>query len=92
MSWFAYVVRVAEHVNRELVMDALAERGIPSRPYFSPIHLQPFYEERFGYKRGDFPVTEKLGDSSLALPFSARMTDVQINYVCDALASAVGGY
>jgi perosamine synthetase len=91
LSWFAYVVRIAEGINRERLMESLAAHGVPSRPYFSPIHLQPFYQERFGYTRGDFPITEKLGDTSLALPFSARMTSAQIKHVCDALISSVAG-
>ncbi len=66
-------------------MKALAEHGIPSRPYFTPIHLQPFYAQRFGYQRGDFPVTESLGDMSLALPFSGVMTEEQVDYVCERL-------
>jgi len=85
MSWFAYVVRLASEVERDHVMRDLAGQGIPSRPYFSPIHLQRFYVERFGYSRGDFPVTERLGDVSLALPFSARLTETEVLRVCDAL-------
>jgi dTDP-4-amino-4,6-dideoxygalactose transaminase len=89
MSWFAYVVRLADHADRNLVMHDLAERGIPSRPYFSPIHLQPFYVEKFGYGRGDFPVTEGLGDSCLALPFSATLNEAQVDLVCEALSSVL---
>ena len=85
MSWFVYVVRLNPKFNRDDVMRKLAERDIPSRPYFLPIHLQPFYVERFGYKRGDFPVTEHLGDVSLALPFSSVMTEEQVDYVCGHL-------
>jgi dTDP-4-amino-4,6-dideoxygalactose transaminase len=85
MSWFAFVIRLADGVNRERVMRHLAGRGVPSRAYFSPLHLQPFYAERFGFRQGDFPVTEKLGQSSLALPFSATLTEQQVDRVCDAL-------
>jgi len=85
MSWFVYVVRIKPPANREAVMKALAADGIPSRPYFTPVHLQPFYAERFGYQRGDFPVTESLGDISLALPFSGVMTEAQVDYVCERL-------
>ena len=85
MSWFVYTVRITHPAGREAVMRGLHEAGIPSRPYFTPIHLQPFYRERFGYERGDFPVTEYLGDVSLALPFSGVMTQVQVDYVCNAL-------
>lgn len=85
MSWFVYVVRVHPPFDRNTLIPQLAKRGIPSRPYFTPIHLQPFYVEQFGYARGDFPVTERLGDTSLALPFSGVMTRPQVEYVCGAL-------
>jgi dTDP-4-amino-4,6-dideoxygalactose transaminase len=89
MSWFVYVVRVKPPAQRDQVVRQLAEVGIPSRPYFTPIHLQPFYRERFGYQRGDFPVTEYLGDVSLALPFSGVMTEEQVDYVCQCLIQNV---
>jgi perosamine synthetase len=85
MSWFVYVVRVKPPANRDEIMRKLTEAGIPSRPYFTPIHLQPFYREKFGYQRGDFPVTEYLGDVCLALPFSGVMTETQVGQVCAAL-------
>ncbi len=87
MSWFAYVVRIAHDIDRQFVMDRLAAEGIPTRPYFSPIHLQPFYAERFGYRDGDFPITERLGSSGLALPFSARMSEAQVDRVCETISS-----
>src|SRR5947208_10917065 len=46
-SWFVYVVRLAPGFDRKAVMAALEAHGVPSRPYFVPIHLQPFYRERF---------------------------------------------
>jgi dTDP-4-amino-4,6-dideoxygalactose transaminase len=85
MSWFVYVIRIKPPAQRDEIMADLAEMGIPSRPYFTPIHLQPFYRQTFGYKRGDFPVTEYLGDVSLALPFSSVMNEEQVDYVCEAL-------
>ncbi len=85
MSWFVYVVRILPPAHRDDVMQRLADQGIPSRPYFTPIHLQPFYREKFGYGRGDFPITEYLGDVSLALPFSSVMTEGQVDAVCAAL-------
>jgi dTDP-4-amino-4,6-dideoxygalactose transaminase len=89
MSWFVYVIRFDSMTDRTMTMDALAERGIPSRPYFTPIHLQPFYIEKFGYQRGDFPVAEALGDTSLALPFSSVMTEDQVDCVCEQLAAVL---
>jgi len=89
MSWFVYVVRILPPADRNKVMQRLATAGIPSRPYFTPIHLQPFYRERFGYERGDFPVTEQLGDRSLALPFSSVMREEQVAEVVHHLRAAL---
>lgn len=89
MSWFVYVVRIEPPSDRSRVIRLLAHEGIPSRPYFTPIHLQPFYLERFGHQRGDFPVTERLGDVSLALPFSSVMREEEVNRVCEQLRVAV---
>jgi dTDP-4-amino-4,6-dideoxygalactose transaminase len=89
MSWFVYVVRIKAPADRDTVMRRIAEAGIPSRPYFTPVHLQPFYRETFGYQRGDFPITERLGDISLALPFSSVMTEAQVDYVCTYLRRAL---
>lgn len=89
MSWFVYVVRLAPELDRDVVMGRLAERGVPSRPYFLPIHLQPFYRQRFGYRRGDFPAAEAAGDRCLALPFSGVMTEEQVEYVCEQLRNAI---
>lgn len=89
MSWFVYVVRIKAPANRDEVLRRLAEAGIPSRPYFTPIHLQPFYRETFGYAPGDFPVTERLGAISLALPFSGVMSEEQVEAVCQSLRVAV---
>lgn len=90
MSWFVYVVRIKAPADRTAVMGRLAEVGVPSRPYFTPIHLQPFYRDTFGFAPGDFPVTEQLGEVSLALPFSGVMSEAQVDYVCTHLVRALG--
>ena len=91
MSWFVYVIRCADGVDRNALMQHLRERGIPSRPYFTPIHLQPFYADTFGWRRGQLPHTEAAGDTRLALPFSSVMSDAQVDAVCEALADYVRG-
>jgi len=85
MSWFVYVVRILPPANRNQIMEKLAGEGIPSRPYFSPIHLQPFYRNTLGFQRGEFPITEYLGDVSLALPFSSVISEDQVDHVCAVL-------
>jgi perosamine synthetase len=85
MSWFVYVVRTPRGKDRMAIANRLGEKGIPVRPYFLPIHLQPYMVERFGYRSGDFPVTEDLGDRGLALPFSGVMKEDQVELVCRSL-------
>jgi perosamine synthetase len=81
MSWFVYVVRFAHGIDRDRVINDMAEAGIPTRPYFTPIHLQPFYRERFGFKQGDFPEAEAAGQSIIALPFHTNMKAEEIELV-----------
>jgi dTDP-4-amino-4,6-dideoxygalactose transaminase len=86
MSWFVFVIRLDRGIDREAVSEALKAAGIPNRPYFLPIHLQPYMVERFGYREGDFPVTEDLGRRGLALPFSGVMEEGDVDYVCRSLS------
>ena len=90
MSWFVYVVRFAPTLDRDDLAKRLEMRGVPVRPYFLPIHLQPYMVERFGYRPGDFPVTEDLGRRGLALPFSGVMTEAQVDFVCKAIQAELG--
>lgn len=89
MSWFVFVVRLDADIDRDMVAKQLGERGIPTRNYFPPIHLQPFYRDRFGYKPGQFPVTERVARSTLALPFHGRMSAQEIERVSTSLQQAV---
>lgn len=88
-SWFVYVVKTDPEVQRDELAAKLSARGVPVRPYFLPIHLQPYMVEQFGYQPGDFPVTEDLGRRGLALPFSGVMTEEQVELVCRMLSECL---
>ncbi len=87
MSWFVYVIRLDPRFDRDRLMVELQDDGITSRPYFVPIHLQPLYRQRFGLGPGDFPLTERIAQTTLALPFFTDMTEGQVDYVCDRLVT-----
>ncbi|MEX0787999.1 MAG: DegT/DnrJ/EryC1/StrS family aminotransferase [Anaerolineales bacterium] len=89
-SWFVYVIRLDPARDRREVAKRLEGLGIPTRPYFSPIHLQKYMREGFGYREGDYPVAEDLGRRSLALPFSSVMTEDQVDLVSQAVVQVVG--
>ncbi|MBM4445628.1 MAG: DegT/DnrJ/EryC1/StrS family aminotransferase [Chloroflexi bacterium] len=87
-SWFVYVVLLSEHYtvrDRQRILDGLSREGIGCRNYFAPIHLQRFYRERFGYKEGDFPITESVAARTIALPFYSNLHEWQVEQVVDTL-------
>jgi perosamine synthetase len=88
-SWFVYVVKLAQGVDRNGVMARLGRDGVSSKPYLPSIHLQPFYRERFGYREGMLPVSEDASARTLALPFHARLPAEDQELVVDALARAL---
>jgi perosamine synthetase len=89
VEWFVYVVRIDPSIDRDRVLQRLAGSGIPARPYFTPLHLQPFMRTTFGYKPGDFPVTERIAATTLALPFSSQLLDEDVERVAATLREAI---
>ena len=65
--------------------------GVPSRPVLQPAPPAAVHRSsRSATQPGDFPVTERVAASTLALPWSARLSDEDVRYVADALVEAVG--
>jgi perosamine synthetase len=88
-SWFVYVVRLGEGIDRDATIARLAERGIASKAYLPCIHLFPHLRE-LGYREGQFPVAEAASADSLALPFFPAMSEGQVARVCQELGAALG--
>jgi perosamine synthetase len=89
VSWFVYVIHLAEGLDRDRIAADLETQGIPVRPYFLPIHLQPYMRKRFGYQPGRYPITEKLGQNGMALPFSSVMDEAQVDLVSSKLKETI---
>jgi perosamine synthetase len=92
MSWFVFVVRLTDNftaADRDAIIQYMRARGVGCSNYFPPIHLQPFYANQFGYKRGDFPITEYVSDRTLALPFHNSLTELEIESVVYHLNRAI---
>lgn len=86
VSWFVYVIQIK---NRDQVMARLKQQGVQCNNYFPVIHLTPFYQKKFGYKKGDFPIAEAVSQKTLALPFFNQITPAQIKYVVQQLLKAL---
>jgi len=92
VSRFVYVIQLAgdtKKADRDNLMQYMMDRGITTRNYFPSIHLSPFYVKEFGFKEGDFPVSETFSDRSLALPFFHAMTDDEMHYVVKHLVDGL---
>lgn len=92
ISWFVYVVRLGEGIDRERVQAAMAHQGIATGRYFPPIHLQPAWRTRLGaeaIRAMHLPVTESIARRTLALPFFNRITIGQQERVMQALSNAI---
>lgn len=92
VSWFVFVVRLAYSFNRaqrDDVLQKMLADGIQVGNYFSPVHLQPFIAARFGYKAGDFPVTESVAERTIALPFYNNLNEDDVAVVCSVLKNAL---
>lgn len=81
----------AAGVDRDELAAALGRAGIATSVHFRPLHLQPFYAGRFGHRHGAFPQAEEAADQLLSLPFSAALTDAQVDRVVAAVGGVVGG-
>lgn len=88
MSWFVYVVTLAEGLNRDPVMRKMEALGVPTRAYFAPIHLQPYIRKQLGTRRGMLPVTESIAARTIALPFHNNLTEEHVELVVGALSEA----
>lgn len=92
MSWFVFVIRLKENYteeNRNAILQMLRDRGIGCSNYFPPVHLQPFMVKDFGYKDGDFPVTDATCKRSIAIPFHNNLSREDAELVCKELKSCL---
>jgi perosamine synthetase len=88
MSWFVYVVRLSDRFSEEdrnEIIKGLRRHDVGACDYFPPIPSAGHFAQKYGFKPGDFPVSESVGHRTLALPFFTRLTDREIDLVCQTL-------
>ncbi len=91
-AYHLYVVRIDfEKVGatRATVMNALREMRIGAQVHYIPIHLQPYYADRYALKRGTFPKAEQYYETALSLPMYPAMTDQDVVRVVESLQEAL---
>lgn len=92
ISWFVYVVTLRPEFSRDhrdQILSDLRASGIGCNNYFSPIHLQSYFVDSFGYRPGDFPLTESVSARTIALPFFNALSASEIDTVASVLSASL---
>jgi dTDP-4-amino-4,6-dideoxygalactose transaminase len=87
-AWHLYVLRVNEEflrIGRDRVIEELRVRGIGTSVHFIPLHLHPLYQNRHGYREGQFPNAERQFARAISLPIYPSMKNEGVTRVAEAL-------
>jgi dTDP-4-amino-4,6-dideoxygalactose transaminase len=91
-SWHLFVVRLRDEsrVLRDQFIREMAERGIGCSVHFIPLHLHPYWRDRYALKPEDFPCAEAAFRSAVSLPIYTKLTDEDVERVVSAVRSLLG--
>ncbi len=84
VHWFLYTVHLGTRFSassRDALVEDLETEMVESAAYCRPLHLQRAYIEQYGYRKGNFLVTEKVADRAIALPFHTHITEDQVAFI-----------
>jgi dTDP-4-amino-4,6-dideoxygalactose transaminase len=79
-------------VDRNQVISALLAENIGAAMHFLPLHMHPYYREKYGYQPDDLPVARRVGESVLSLPLVPQMSERDAQDVVDAVRKVVNAY
>ena len=86
---FSKIDEIITPFEKKEIFDALREENIGVHVHYIPLHLQPYYQEVFGYKKGDFPIAEKYYNQALTLPLFPKMSEKEVNDVINAVKKVI---
>lgn len=68
---------------------SLREKNIIGQVHYIPVHLQPYYKEKFGFKQGDYPAAEKFYEEEISIPMYPALTDEDLQYIAKTIIEIV---
>lgn len=90
-SWYLFSLTIDERragMSRDRLVQRLKDQGVEADVAWpTPIHLQPYFRETFGYKEGDFPVAEKICKTVFQLPIQPFLTEEEVQRVNSTVKS-----
>jgi len=92
-AWHLYVLRLADAapLGRDAFIERLFALGIGVSVHYIPLHLHPYWRERYGLQAAQFPHSQHAYERMLSLPIYTRMGDADVERVVDAVRQALGG-
>jgi perosamine synthetase len=94
-AWHLYPIRLnleGLSANRAQVFRALRAENIGVNVHYIPVHLHPYYRDRFGYRGGEYPVAEAAYEQLISLPMFHGMTDGDVQDVITAVEKVLNHY
>jgi len=94
-AWHLYPIRLdfsRLSAGRGEVFEALRAENIGVNVHYIPVHLHPYYRDRFGYRGGEYPVAEAAYESLISLPMFHGMTDDDIEDVVRAVGKVLAHF
>lgn len=91
-AWHLYPIRLRLEqltIDRAQFMEQLKKEGIGTSVHFIPLHRQPYYRNRFGFKPSDFPVADAAYERLISLPLYTRMTRTDVADVIEAVRRVI---
>ena len=90
-AWHLYVVRLgdAAGVARDAFIERLFEAGIGCSVHYIPLHLQPYWRDRYALRPAQFPHSQRAYERLVSLPIHTRMTDADVQRVVGAVRGAL---
>jgi len=91
-AWHLFIVELdleRSGLERDEFMGKLGELGIGVGLHFTPVHLHAFYAKKYGFRRGDLPVSEAAGETIVSLPLYPRLTTKDQERVVAAIRRVV---
>ena len=86
-AWHIYPLQVK--LNRKKIFEALKREGLGVQVHYLPIHLQPFYQKKYGSRPEDFPVARRYYERAITLPLFPKMTDGEVRYVVETVKKII---
>lgn len=94
-AWHLYVIQLELEllkIDRDRFIELMAEAGIGTSVHFIPLHIQPYWRDRYKFKPHDFPVAYDVYQRAVSLPIYPKMTDGDVEHVINAVRKILVTY